>query len=116
MTDLIILAIVAVAVVLGVRAALPHFRGKGGCCGSADYKAKSKKLRTVAEKHTLRVEGMMCQNCVNRVMEALQSLEGVSAAVDLKKGLVTVSAGQPVDPQALKAAVEKAGYTVTEIA
>ena len=90
MQNFIIAAIVIVVLVFAVRASLKHFRGEGGCCGGGTYKARPKKLTHTAEVKTFRVEGMHCQNCANRVMDAVNSIDGVSGVVHLKKGLVKV--------------------------
>ena len=115
MTDFIILAIIAVIFIIGLRSTAKHFRGEGGCCGGSTYKAKKKKLNTVTSKRILQVEGMSCQNCVNRVMEAINSLDGASAIVNLKKSQVTVSMDHPIEYDVIKAAIERAGYTVTSL-
>lgn len=61
----------------------------------------------------LTIEGMMCQNCVKHVSNALNNLPGVTAQVDLDTKTATV-AGDVTD-EALKAAVADAGYEVTAI-
>jgi len=114
-TDIMILLLLAVAVGFGVRSAIQHFRGKGGCCGGGDYKPRKKKLEQVAAKKTMCISGMSCEHCQNRVMEALNNLEGVSAVVSFRKGTAVVSMERMVEDGVLKAAVEKAGYMVTEI-
>lgn len=86
MVDYIVIAVLAVVILVGVRASIKHFRGESGCCGGGTYKARPKKLSKVVEKKTFRVEGMSCQHCVNRVMEAVNGIDGVSGAVNLKKG------------------------------
>ena len=55
---------------------------------------------------------MSCQNCVNRVMEAVNSIDGASAAVRLKRGEVIVSMESPISDQIIISAIEKAGYPV----
>lgn len=67
---------------------------------------------------TLTVEGMMCQNCKAKVEKALNSLGGVSfCTVDLDAGKASVSYdGDVVAPDAMKAAVEEKGFTVTAVA
>lgn len=107
-----ILGILAVAVVMAVFFSVKHFRGQGGCCGGGTYQPRKKRLKTVALKRTFRVEGMHCQNCVNRVMEAVNDIPGASAAVNLKKGSVTVSMERPIEDAVIRAAIEKGGYTV----
>ena len=68
--------------------------------------------QSVMEKK-LTIEGMMCKNCVAHVSKALNALDGVTASVDLesKTAVVTGSASD----EALKKAVEDAGYQVTSI-
>lgn len=110
MTDYIIIGILAVVLFFGVRSTARHFHGEGGCCGGGTYKARRKKLRSVACRKTFSVEGMHCQHCVNRVMEAVNSIDGASAAVNLKKGLVTVSMEQPIEDEVILSSIEKAGY------
>ena len=65
---------------------------------------------------TISIEGMMCQHCVKHVTDALNKLEGVSAAVSLEnKNAVCEITGNVTDEQ-LKAAVTDAGYEVIGIA
>lgn len=63
---------------------------------------------------TYTVSGMTCGHCVSSVTEEISEIDGVSnVQVDLASGQVTVSSAAPVDPDAVRAAVEEAGYTVT---
>ena len=65
---------------------------------------------------TMKIEGMMCPHCEAHVKKALESIEGVSAAVaDHKAYAATVTLSAPVPDDTLKAAVEAAGYTVLGI-
>lgn len=66
---------------------------------------------TMAKKVT--IEGMMCQNCVKHVSNALNALPGVTAEVDLDSKTATVTGD--VTDEAIKAAVTEAGYEVTAI-
>lgn len=59
------------------------------------------------------VEGMMCQNCVKHVTNALNNLPGVTATVDLDTKTATVTGD--VSDDAIRAAVKEAGYEVTDI-
>ncbi|MBQ7564122.1 MAG: heavy metal translocating P-type ATPase [Lachnospiraceae bacterium] len=57
------------------------------------------------------VNGMMCAHCEAHVKEALEKLEGVTTATaDHAKNLVTLSTTSQIPEEALKAAVEGAGY------
>lgn len=62
---------------------------------------------------TIHIQGMMCAHCVSHVTQALNALPGVSAQVDLESGTAVVTGD--ASPEALKAAVEGAGYQVTGI-
>ncbi|MFZ5872312.1 MAG: heavy-metal-associated domain-containing protein [Actinomycetota bacterium] len=65
---------------------------------------------------TYDVQGMTCGHCVKSVTEELTALEGVTAVdVDLQAGgtsKVTVTSEAPLDEQAVRAAVDEAGYQV----
>lgn len=61
-----------------------------------------------------RVSGMTCDHCVAAVTEEVSAVPGVSGvAVDLVPGgvsAVVVSADGPIDVEAVRAAVDEAGY------
>ena len=59
------------------------------------------------------IEGMMCQNCVKHVTNALNALPGVTATVDLESKTATVIGD--VSDEAIKQAIADAGYEVTSI-
>ena len=64
----------------------------------------------------LLVNGMMCGNCEKHVNEAALSVAGVKSAVaDKDAKNVVVKAKDSVDPNALKAAIEEAGYEVVGV-
>ena len=59
------------------------------------------------------VTGMTCGGCVRRVGRAISELDGVvDVDVELATGAVNVTATNPVDVAAVKAAVADAGYGV----
>lgn len=64
---------------------------------------------------TINIEGMSCEGCSGRIERLLNAMDGVYAIVNLqeKKAYVTVSGAASDD--ALRAAIEDAGYTVTGI-
>ena len=65
-------------------------------------------------EYTLKVEGLMCTKCEARTKKALEAVAGVeSAAVSHTAGTAVVT-GTALDPAALKAAVEGAGYHVVD--
>jgi copper chaperone len=60
---------------------------------------------------TFTVTGMTCAHCVASVTEEISELASVeTVAVDLETGSVTVTSSEPLDPAAVRAAVEEAGY------
>lgn len=116
MENLVIVAVLLVAVMLAVLRARKHFKG-GGCCGSGGSIIRDRKTLTqpkLGEK-TLLIQGMSCENCEIRVENALNHLDGVAASVSFKKKRAVVSYSQPVPEQLLKQTVERLGYQVTEI-
>ena len=61
----------------------------------------------------LNVAGMTCGHCVAAVSDELGAIPGVSdVAVVLETGAVTVTSADPLDPTAVAAAVDEAGYTL----
>ncbi len=71
----------------------------------------------MSEQTTFTVTGMTCGNCVKHVTEELTEIDGVTdVAVDLVAGgdsPVTITTEGPVTQDAIAAAVDEAGYTVT---
>jgi formate dehydrogenase gamma subunit len=62
---------------------------------------------------TLKVKGMTCQHCVMSVKKALGNLEGIqNVNVDLQKGEVLFDNTKGLAADALKKAIEEAGYEV----
>lgn len=115
MVDYIIIAILALAVVLGIYSSIKHFKGQGGCCGGGSYKPKKKRLSDVLYRKTFKVEGMHCDHCKNRVEEVVNDIKGIAGKVNLKKGELIVSYAEEVDDELIKSRIERVGYKVTEI-
>ena len=61
--------------------------------------------------HQLRVVGMTCSHCEQAVAGEIRKITGVtSATADAATGTVTIEASVPLDPTAVAAAVDEAGY------
>jgi copper chaperone len=59
------------------------------------------------------VTGMTCEHCVKAVTEEVGRIEGVeSVAVDLPTGALTVVSTGELSDEAVRAAVDEAGYQV----
>ena len=64
----------------------------------------------------LQIEGMMCQHCVMHVQKALAAIPGVEeVSVNLEEKAAKVKLTQNATDEVFKAAVETAGYQLTEI-
>ena len=63
----------------------------------------------------IKVEGMVCEGCENRVQNALLNIEGVTNVVanHLTK-TVTVTSNENVSEKTLKEKIEDLGYEVEE--
>ena len=62
---------------------------------------------------TYDVVGMTCAHCEASVREEISELVGVSdVSADHTTGRVVVTSAEPLDPAAVAAAVEEAGYSV----
>jgi cation transport ATPase len=71
-----------------------------------------KKENVKGEKMKLKIDGMMCNHCANRVKEAINSIVSTEVEINLKKKLAIFS---DVDEETLlkiKTAIETAGYKV----
>ena len=79
-------------------------------------KGTKKEGESQAMKKTILIEGMMCNHCVMHAKKALEAVEGVTeAVVELSTKSATLTLSKEVDAAVLKAAVEDAGYEVTDI-
>ena len=80
-----------------------------------DRKIHRKERKTMTK--TMKINGMMCMHCENRVKKALEALDAVTEAqVSHEKGEAVVTLSAPVDDAVLKKAVEDQDYQVTSIA
>ncbi|MBO5098329.1 MAG: heavy metal translocating P-type ATPase, partial [Agathobacter sp.] len=76
---------------------------------------KQEKEVKIMEK-TIHIEGMMCPHCSGRVQSVLEGMEEIArAVVSHETGTAVVTLAAEISDEALKAAVEGAGYKVTGI-
>ena len=67
------------------------------------------------ERRSLRVEGMTCNGCENAVSNALKRVDGVrEARADHHTGRVEVELDRDRGDDALRAAVDRAGFTLVD--
>jgi copper chaperone CopZ len=85
------------------------------CCAAPSNTETSAPVDAAVTADVL-VDGMTCSHCVSSVSEELSALDGVaSITVDLNTGgssRVTIHSAAPVDPAAVRTAVEEAGYSL----
>lgn len=68
-------------------------------------------METITTNVTVR--GMTCEHCVRAVHDELSALPGVTGVdVDLDAGMARIRSTGPLDPAAVVAAVDEAGYEV----
>ena len=111
MANIIIIAVIAVLVILGIRSSITHFRGEGGCCGGgSSVKPKRKKLKKILFTREFHVDGMHCSHCKNAVEAAVNTVDAVAGKVNLKENKLTVSYAEDVPNETILEAIAKAGY------
>lgn len=119
----IITIVIAILMVFAFRRAYRVFSLKDDCCGGGPKTPKAKKVAAVTVEDTdeanypysldVRVKGMTCEKCVERVQNALNAQPGTWAKVDLASGAAHILAKSPIDRDAVERAVEDAGYYVS---
>lgn len=63
----------------------------------------------------IKVEGMVCGGCENRIQNALKTIDGVKIVVaDHKKGIVTINLKENIEKQIIKEKIEDLGFYVKE--
>lgn len=116
MSTVIICIILAMIVCAGIRSALK--RAANGCCGSGDTQNRVKADKNISHykyKYTMSIAGMHCNHCKQTVENALNSLGGVYANVDLGKGNAVIYSKEKCDEQKLKKAISSCGFTAKEL-
>lgn len=64
---------------------------------------------------TIKVEGMVCGGCENRVKNAVSTIDGVESVVaDHNAGIVTVTSKEDLDVNQIKEKIEDIGFEVKE--
>ena len=64
---------------------------------------------------TVIVSGMTCGHCASSVREEVGALAGVTdVEVDVASGRVTISSSAPIEADAIRGAIEEAGYHLAQ--
>ena len=114
MIDVIILFIVVIMVVVGIISSKGHFKGQGGCCGGNDkIKKKRKKLNNpIIKTKEFGIIGMHCDNCVRKVENDLNDIEGIKAKVSLKKNNVKIDFEKNIEDNIIIERIKNLGFDV----
>ncbi len=118
--EIIIIIVLIAAVAWGIYHIVRKSKHGGGCCGEHEEAEKRIAVKDRNKSHypytiTLKIEGMTCENCARRVENALNSLDGIWAKVDISSNKAKVRCKQPLDEKMLLRAVTQAGYAANKI-
>lgn len=105
------------------------FKGEAACCDSGsscssgcngcpmkkaidtNYKNRVEQIEKLELHKTIDVDGMTCDNCVFKVIRALEKVDGVKiAAASLEKQSAQVGLTENISDEVLREAINKAGY------
>lgn len=119
--NLIVLAVIAAGMFFGLRRIAASAHGKS-CCSDGTSGKKAKKVVMVDTdvshypySSELLIGGMSCDGCAQNVTNALNALDGVWATVTYADHTARVRSKNPIDRDALEAAVKDAGYYVMKL-
>ncbi|WP_353942682.1 heavy-metal-associated domain-containing protein [Streptomyces sp. HUAS MG91] len=83
----------------------------GSCCGGACHSDAATSATEGAVTTVYQVKGMTCGHCEGAVAGEISELDGVaSVTAAAATGQVTVVSAAPLDEEAVRAAVDEAGY------
>jgi copper chaperone CopZ len=85
----------------------------GSCCSSDGScgSGSTTDVRTLGITTVYKVSGMTCGHCEGAVSQEISALGGVTKVTAVAKtGEVTVTSATPLDEEAVRAAVDEAGY------
>lgn len=116
---ILIVAVIAVLVIVGLKETIKHAKGEGACCGGGNTASDEEPTVILSGKIITRmnvyIDGMHCMNCKNSVTRSLQKLDQVSAKVDLKKNMAYVESTRNVGDDEITFAIERLDFNVTRI-
>lgn len=118
-STVVVILIIAVIFVFALRQAYRTWTGKASCCeGDSGIKTPKKVKVTDTDEgnypysQDLKIGGMTCEKCVQHVQNALNSVDGTWARVDLDSKSAHVLSKKPIDLDAYEKVLETAGYYV----
>jgi len=116
-SNIAIIAVLAAVVFVAVVRMLKN-RGKS-CCGSGESVKKVRPVDADAKNYPYHaaaiVEGMVCINCVRRVENAFNSMDGYMAKVDIDANRAEIWGKYPMEDDFIRSVISGAGYTVKQV-
>ncbi len=117
--NIIIIVIIAIIAVIAIRSTRKHMRGEGSCCGGGGGTLRPEKKVLAKEAigtATLKISGMTCENCENRVWRALDRMDDVAVTdISHRKGTAVIAYSADIPRENLEDVISQAGYTLTEV-
>ena len=117
---IIIIVLAALLVVWAGYWTMQKARGKAqsSCCGTPEVKTV-KKVSDTDESHypyryEVGIEGMHCSNCARTVENALNSMDGIWAGVELSRSRANVRAKQEMTQSDFVEALRDTSYKLTD--
>lgn len=120
MGTVLLIAILILLCGFAIYSVVHKARYGGGCCGTHDAPEKKIKVEDRDKSHypftvILSIDGMTCGNCVRRVENALNRLDGVWAQVTLENHQAMVHMKHNIPEDELRKTIRENGYTVLSI-
>jgi len=116
-TIIVICAILLIAFAIYSTVRKMRGKAKSSCCGTSEVKTV-KKVDDTDESHypytyVIGIDGMHCSNCARSVENALNSMEGVWAGVELGRSRAFARAKQEMTESDFTEALQNTTYKVT---
>lgn len=117
LSNIVIIVVILVIISLSIKGTISHFKGEGSCCGGggSDFRTKPRKLNNVVSTRIVYIDGMHCEHCYTRVHNLLNSIDGVSARVDGRKGRAVLKLDRDIRNTLIEKAISDLGYKVVSI-
>ena len=111
----VLLALIAAVCVIG---AVSYAKKLSlGCCGGGSDPERRVEAAEgeYPHRYIVRIDGMSCKKCAQRIENGFNRQQGMKAVVDVKKAEALVSTENPVPELLLRKTVSDLGYTTVDI-
>lgn len=111
MATIIIIIILIIIVLYAFKNSLKHIKGESGCCGGTTI-STHKNLSYIMDQKEFKIEGMHCQNCVNKIENAINKISYLACHVNLDEKKAIIQSTQIIDEEEIKNTISKLGYHI----